>query len=198
MISAFQSSPPDWRLRLWADIASRLPAGRVGVWACPTVWLTELPSPPGTLLEHVNLTDPHLPAGAALDALVLVMAGRAAAPWPAVLQAALQQLAPEASCFLLSPRGGMVALQEPGWQPEVSSGCLAGWLQAAGLKVRERRYIGGAAWPHPWATAACTLWICQRAGVVPPQRLQFSRKESGTATATGVTGAAGLCCSKGD
>jgi hypothetical protein len=175
----------EWHDQLWQEICPHLPAGRVGLWVPPACRPTPSFHVAQTLLEFHNPSLPSPPSGGAYQGLLVLGVGQVALPWPAFLAQLPPLLAPQAPLLLLAPRRGLVQLREAAWRSPYRA---RGWqrvLRAAGWQVTEDVLLGGSSWPSPWATAACRLYCCQRQGVVPPTRLQFSSKRAGTAAATG-------------
>ncbi|MCA3244558.1 MAG: hypothetical protein INF43_04555 [Alphaproteobacteria bacterium] len=175
----------EWVERLWQELTPHLPAGQVGLWVPPTCRPINFTCPATTLPSWHDPAAPAPPGGSALQGLLMFGCGPTPLPWPAMLAALPPFLAPQAPLLLLVPRQGLVALREPGWTNPYSTRQWRRVLHAAGWQVAREVFLGGSSWPGPWATAALRLYVCQRRGLVPPARLQFSSKRGGTAPATG-------------
>lgn len=174
----------DWPLRLWAELTPYLPAGRVALWADDAALPPNLITPPETLLVRTPLSSPKPPKGAACTALVVVATHPPAICWPDFLAQISPLAGPQAPLLLLVPRTGLMALNEAGW-PKANAHPHAFWedtLRASGWGAFSCAYVGGCAWPAPWASAACRLYVAHRRG--SGTKIQFNRKTSGTASST--------------
>ena len=177
-----------WQHRLWHTVIPHLPSGRVGVWAPAQALPAGLAIPDNTLLEQHDLTDPQLPKGPAYDGLLVLTGGIPTVAWPDFLAQLGTLAAPHAPLLLLTPRKGLVALHQPGWETSTPHPHWPSVLTAAGWPTQTTALLGGDAWPAAWATAACRLYVARRMGGGAPLKVQFKRKVSGTAAATGVAG----------
>ena len=177
-----------WQHRLWHTVVPHLPSGRVGVWAPPQALPPNLMNPEHTLLEHHTLANPTLPKVAAYDGLLVIAGGIPAVPWVEFLGQLGTLATPHAPLLLLTPRTGLVALHQPGWEAPTPPPHWPTLLQTAGWPAHTTALLGGDAWPAAWATAACRLYVARRMGGATPLKVQFKRKASGTAAATGVVG----------
>lgn len=180
----YPAAMSDWRNRLWAEVVPYLPAGRVALWAAPETLPATLDVLSETLLVRTALDATKPPKGTAFNALVVVASGTPPLPWDEFLQALAPLAGPQAPLLLLVPRTGLVALHQTGWENPHPATFWENTLRSAGWGALSSTYVGGCAWPHPWASAACRLYVAQRRGGGGGVRIQFKRKTSAAGTAS--------------
>jgi hypothetical protein len=133
-------------------------------------------------LVRTALDAPKPPKGTAFNALVVVASGAPSLPWPEFFQALAPLAGPQAPLLLLVPRTGLVALHQTGWDNTYPAIFWENALRASGWGALSSTFVGGCAWPAPWASAACRLYVAQRrGGGGNAVQLQFKRNVSGTA-----------------
>ncbi len=175
----------EWQLRIWNQLIPHLPAGRVGLWAPASSLPAPLPTPPEVLLLRTALDTPSPTQGAALQALVVLAGATPPCPWPNFLAQLAPLAAPNAPLLVLVPRTGLVALHQAGWENHATAAEWENHLRQAGWPIFTTTLLGGSAWPAAWATAACRLYVAQRADRSgTPLKVQFKRKTSGTVAGT--------------
>jgi hypothetical protein len=183
-----------WPHRLWQEVAPHLPAGRVGIWAPEESFVLPLPAPEGCLLEYHNLNSPTLPQGSAYETLLVIAGGEPVLPWADFLAQLAPLAAPNAPLLLVAPRTGLVALHQAGWENAMTNKAWKEVLTQSGWPVFTTTLLGGCAWPHAWATAACRLYVARRKGSGGlPTKVQFKRKASGTGAGSAATTGPTVC-----
>ncbi len=175
----------DWQQRLWQELVPHLPHGRVGLWA-PLACQPAAFACPDHLLPHWHdLLAPAPPHGSALQGLVILGCGQPALGWTEFLTQLSPLLAPQAPLLVLVPRRGLVQLPALTWQSPYGHRAWQKILLQAGWRISAQHFLGGTAWPSPWASAACRLYTCSPQGTIPPRRVQFNSSRTGVAAASG-------------